>query len=386
MDPDWQPCRLIALDGSSQGRQVGPQGPCTSAGWSPDGKWMYLGVEIGGSHHLWRQRFPSGDPEQITFGPTEEEGIAVAAGGRSLVTSVGMRQRAVWLRDDQGDRSLSSQGYVISSVVHGILPKFASNGKSVFYLNRLKAPLSGHELWKADIASGKSEPVLPGVSMAEYDISDNGEEVVYSTRPPGKPSQLWLAAFDRSSRPKLIASSGESLPHFSHDGQIAFQFPEGKGHYVGRMNKDGSGLSRVSVHPVDGIQSMSADRRWVAAVAPLPDGSVSATIAIPLAGGVPVRICTGYCPAGWSADGRFLYVGVQRPSHRNPGKTLAIPIPPGATLPRLPESGIRGLEDGQILPGARVIDAWEISPGPDPSVFAYVKTTVHRNLFRIPLR
>jgi hypothetical protein len=32
-----------------------------------------------------------------------------------------------------------------------------------------------------------------------------------------------------------------------------------------------------------------------------------------------------------------------------------------------------------------MIDAYEISPGPDPSVFAYVKTTVHRNLFRIAL-
>ena len=37
-----QPCRLVPFDGSSAGRQVGPQGTCLSAAWSPDGRWMYL--------------------------------------------------------------------------------------------------------------------------------------------------------------------------------------------------------------------------------------------------------------------------------------------------------------------------------------------------------
>ena len=60
MNPVWQPCRVVPLDGSSAGRQVGPKGSCTSAAWSPDGKWMYFGVEVDGSHHLWRQRFPDG--------------------------------------------------------------------------------------------------------------------------------------------------------------------------------------------------------------------------------------------------------------------------------------------------------------------------------------
>jgi len=58
----------------------------------------------------------------------------------------------------------------------------------------------------------------------------------------------------------------------------------------------------------------------------------------------------------------------------------------GQTLPELPPSGILGLDDAKALPGARLIDGWGVLPGPDPSVFAYVKTTVHGNLFRIPLR
>ena len=336
MDPDWKPCRLIPLDGSSEGRQVGPRGPCTAAAWSPDGKWMYFGAEVGGSPHLWRQRFPSGDPEQITFGPTAEEGIAVAPDGRSLITSIGIRQGAVWIRDAKSERALSSQGHVVFSVVHGIFPKFSSNGKSLFFLLRRDSPASASELWRADLESGKSERALPGQSIVEYDVSADGNEVVFSTRPPGKTSQLWLAPLDKTSPPRLIAASGESLPHFSPDGRVLFQFPEGKSHYIGRMNKDGSGRSRVAVYPIAGIQNTSPDGRWIVAVMPLLDGSTAATMAIPASGGAPRRICEDYCPVAWAPDGRFLYVGVERSSRIGPGKTLVIPIPAGETLPRLP--------------------------------------------------
>ena len=44
-----------------------------------------------------------------------------------------------------------------------------------------------------------------------------------------------------------------------------------------------------------------------------------------------------------------------------------------------------GLDDLAAFPGSRVIDGFRLSPGTDPSIYAYVRTTVHRNLFRIPL-
>jgi hypothetical protein len=86
------------------------------------------------------------------------------------------------------------------------------------------------------------------------------------------------------------------------------------------------------------------------------------------------------------SDRKFLYVGLAPSSQTTRGKTIAIPIPAGETLPNLPASGIRRLNAESAFPGSHVIEAWYISPGPDPSVFAYVKTTAHRNLFRIPLR
>jgi Tol biopolymer transport system component len=103
----WQPCRLVPIDGSSSGRRVGPDGQCTSAAWSPDGKWMYFSSNSSGTFHIWRQRFPDGVPEQITRGPTEEEGIAPDPDGRSLLTSVGSRHSSIWIRDERGEREIS---------------------------------------------------------------------------------------------------------------------------------------------------------------------------------------------------------------------------------------------------------------------------------------
>jgi DNA-binding winged helix-turn-helix (wHTH) protein/Tol biopolymer transport system component len=379
MDPVWRPCRVIPLDGSSTGRQVGPQGSCYSAAWSPDGKWMYFGAEVEGNYHLWRQRFPNGALEQITSGPAEERGIAMAPDGRSLITSVGMPEGTAWIHDGRGERPLHSEGYVAPM---RLLPfpstRFSSDGKSVYYLLRRDLQTAASELWRTELASGKSRAVLSGISMTEYNVSPDDKEVLFSTQPYGKESQIWLAPLDRSSPPKLIESTG-GWPHFGPDGEVLFQMTDGKANYLARMKKDGSGRSKVAPYPIGNIHGTSPDRRWILV------GIPQRLIAVPIGGGAPRQICSA-CPVSWSPDGKFFYVGVERNSLTSRGKTVAIPVQPGESFPDLSVSGIRGLDDAAAFSGARVIDGYEISPGPDPSVFAYVKTAVHKNLFRIPLR
>jgi DNA-binding winged helix-turn-helix (wHTH) protein/Tol biopolymer transport system component len=372
MDPVWQRCRLISLQSSSESRQVGPQGPCTSAAWSPDGRWMYFGAEVAGAHHLWRERFPEGQLEQITYGPTEEDGVAMAPDGHSLITSIGLRESAIWMHDKQGDRALSSEGYVLPSSA-----KFSSDGKLLYYLMRYDLSASSSGLWRRDLESAKTEAILPGMSMLAYDVSSDGKAVVFSTQPPGKASQLWLAPLDGSSPPRQLSSTGEGAPHFGPDGQVLFQFSDGKANYIGRINKDGTGRSKSLPDPVLALLGISPDRRWL-----ITDSS-AAILATSIRGGSPRRICMGWCSAAWAPDGKFLYIGLPPNSGLPSAKTLAIPVPAGEMLPRLPSSGIRGAEDAKAIRGTRLLDGWFIAPGPDPSTFAYVKTTMHRNLYRI---
>ena len=382
MDPIFQPCRVVPLDGSSAGREVGPNGHCMSAAWSPDGRWMYFGADVDGSHHLWRQRFRSGEPEQITHGPTQEDGVAVAPDGRSLITSIGMEQSAIWIHDGKGERPLLSQGYLEGMHVPPFTSvRFSPDGKSLFYLMRRDSPQSHSELWRSNLESGESEAVLRGVSVREYDLSNDAREVVFSTQPSEKALQIWLAPVDRSSPPKLITATGGAWPLFGPDGKVLFQWSDGKANYLVRIGKDGSGQSKVVPYPIGNVGSISPDRRWIVVGFP----SAGTTVAVQTAGGDPRRIYPYSSTARWSPDGKFFYLGIEPRSLASPGKTVALPVPPGETLPRLPDSGVLGLEHARALPGARILDGSDISPGPDPSVFAYTKTTVHRNLYRIPV-
>ena len=383
MNPVWQPCRVVPLDGSTAGRQAGPNGKCTSTAWSPDQRWMYFGVEVDGNHHLWRQRFPNGEPEQITSGTTEEDGVAVDPDGRSLITSIGMHQSAAWIHDARGERPISSQGYVPDpdkTGLGGTLPRFTRDGKSLYYL-RSESPGDSTELWRADLETEKSDRVLPGFFMSEFDISSDGKEVLFST--PNR--QLWLAALDRSSPPQMISDRGEDSPHFGPDGVLLYRMSDGTKHYLGRINRDGSGRAKVTSYDVGNIVGMSPDQRWISAMTNTPGGSRGGTFAVPADGGAVRRICGGCFPL-WAPDGKYLFLSLQQPSLSDRGKTRVVQLPPGEMLPELPPSGMTGVDDPKVFPGSRLMEGFRFSPGPDPSTFAYVKTTMHRNLFRIPLQ
>ena len=65
------------------------------------------------------------------------------------------------------------------------------------------------------------------------------------------------------------------------------------------------------------------------------------------------------------------------------GKMVAIPVLPETGLPDLPEGGIQSGAQALAIPESRVVEQANIVPGLGPGTYAYVKSTVHRNLFRI---
>jgi len=222
--------------------------------------------------------------------------------------------------------------------------------------------------------------------MADYDISSDGREVVFSTQRSEEGSEIWWASLDRSVPPRRVAAAKGAWPHFGPAGDVLFQSTDGTANYLARMRKDGSNRVKVFPEPIANLYSISPDRRWIVLGRLLPDSSARPLIAVPIEGGDARTICENPCDAAWAPDGRSLYVAIEPSSRESRGKTIVIPVPAGEILPRLPIAGIRSLDEGMVLPGARVVDGWNITPGPDRSVFAFVKTTMHRNLFRISLR
>jgi hypothetical protein len=113
--------------------------------------------------------------------------------------------------------------------------------------------------------------------------------------------------------------------------------------------------------------------------------AVLATLTIPIHGGAPKIICYT-CSATWSTDGKFFYVGSNQSAlATSAGKTLAIPVPAGRSLPDLPAAGINVADGAVELRGAVTIEDGLIVPGPDPSTYLFTRADSQRNLFRIPL-
>ena len=333
MGPDggWEPCRLIPFDGTSAGRQAGPQGQCIAAAWSPNGRWMYFSAAVEGKHHLWRQRFPSGKPELITSSSTEEDGVAVTPDGRSLITSVGIRQGVLWIHDTAGERPLTKEGDVAPERAWPTpAALFSPDGESIYHLMRRDSPESPSALWRTNLRSGKSELVISGPSIDEYDVSSDGKEVIFAARNGKGVSELWLASMDRSSTPKRIGSSGEVSPRFGPEGQVVFQWSDGRANYLLSMNKDGSGRAKASDEPIGELFGVSPDRRIAVVGRASPDVH---TAAVAIGGTVKRKICKGYCPVAWDPSGKFLYVGVQPNSSVATGKTAVIPIPAQSRCP-----------------------------------------------------
>jgi DNA-binding winged helix-turn-helix (wHTH) protein/Tol biopolymer transport system component len=372
MDRDhyFVPCRLVPIDGSSQGHHVGPLGgACTSAAWSRDGQWMYFTANPGGVNHIWRQQFPDGQPEQFTSGPTEEEGIAMAPDGRSLVTAVALQNTSLWIHDAKGERQISLEG-------NGTNPKFTSDGKKLCYLVVKEFPnqfawKNPGELRIADLDSGRSEPVVRGFPVLDYDISSDGRKaVMWTTDREGK-SRLWLTTFDHSSPPVQIPNVEGGQPRFGPGGDIFFRQME----FVYRIRPDGTGLRKALGAPVLLQWGISPDGEWIVEWAPLHGNGPPAMQAFPLNGGPPIPIGGSFTFLTWSLDGRSVLLA---------GSYL-VPLAAGESFPRIPKDGFHSDEEIAHLPGARRLDASGVVPGPTPDVYAFHRGTVQRNLYRIPI-
>lgn len=388
-------CRIVPFQGSSAMRLVGPPGAmCIAGAWSPDGNWLYLSALTDG-FHIWRQHFPDGEPEQVTTGPTSQEGISMAPDGKSLITSVGATDSTVWVHDVKGDHQISSEGYAVQ-------PSFSSDGNSLYFLMS-NGQTRGNELWRDDLASGKEERLLPGYAMESYSVSRDGKEVVFAMKDQSGAmkdqsgvmkdqsgamkdqsgqSSLWIAPTNRRSSPVRISSTAiEDSPHFLADGDIIFRAIEGGSNFLYRMKADGTGRSKITAEPILEVAAVSPDDRWIVALSTGPDEEHTvAKKAFAVDGSAAVPLCLFYCQINWDNSGKFVYIDVLP----NGGSSYLLPVLRDTGLPKLPPAGISGIQDLTNGKGGPI--PFFVESAASSSVYAYTRQNTRRNLYRIQLQ
>ena len=383
----WLPCRLMPVDGSSVGRPVSPaDAQCTTAGWSPDGRWMYFSSNAGGAFHIWRQRYPDGMPEQITFGPTEQEGTAITADGKYLITSMGLQQSSVWLTDAAGERKLTDEGYVAR-------PAMSPADNRMFYLVRTKlsrGQTSG-ELWSVDVNSGNRERVLPGVMIANYSLSGDGRSVVFTSSGNETGDGIWIADVARRTPPRRLFRGSELRAFFGAPGEIIYA---GEDSHLYRMKEDGSGIEMISPDPVADLSMVSPDGRWAVVIRPQnPNGVGTTSLAfMSLHGEKSFDVCNDDCSVGprsfliappfaWNTEGTQLFVNLAYFGQGTP-RTVVLPYKSDAAPALLWPKGLRFEKDVMANPGAKVINAQNTFPASDAAYLAWRGST-QSNLYRL---
>jgi Tol biopolymer transport system component len=393
----WMPCRLVPFEPGSAGRTVGPlDARCTDAAWAPDGTFMYFSADRGDGFHLWRQRSPEGPPEQITSSVTQEEGLAIAPDGRSLITSVGLRRRAIFVRDATGDeRQVSVEGYAY-------FPLLSVDGQKVCYRvsRSVGTGQSPTELWMTERATGHSERVLATQLVTSYDVSRD-DRIIAAVRGPDGKSTLWLAWLDGREQPRRIPGVEGDNPRFGRRGEIVFRATDGSSSFLFRVKEDGTARQQLSSNRLGSgtaVGGVSPDGEWVSAMAAgsspgerprsAPDAP-SVMTAYSTSGADPVVVFPNASTSRlrWAPDGKRVYLSIQfgdASSFAN-GRTYTLPLEAGSMLPRIPDDGFRSEADLAAVPGVQILPYGDFAPGPSASIYAFSRETVTRNLYRIPL-
>lgn len=385
----WLPCRLVPIEDSKRARAVGPAGAkCTHASWSPDGRWMYFSAETGDGFHTWRQRFPEGTAEQITFGPSEEEGIAMWPDGRSFASSVGRTISSIWVHDNGTERQITSAGYAHS-------PAFSRDGETLYYLLRVAdaREWTAGELWSVDLETRRERRILPAVSMGHYDIDARGRIVF--TRTDRGFEGIWLGHLDGPTAPIRLTRDTSTRVFFGPTGTVLFAAAEGSRRYLFQVREDGSGRQKTSADPIISLKGVSPNKRW--AILWAAANEQQQLVGYPLDGGEPVVICDQCAdsdggpahdrtpPAlSWSPGGDFLFLRLGRTSDPlyDTGTTYVVTLARPGDLP----ASFRSDAEIASRPGVQVVPHGGLFPGPRPSLYAYTRAVIHRNIYQISLR
>ncbi len=239
-------------------------------------------------------------------------------------------------------------------------------------------------MWEADLASGKSERMLPGYAMEQYSVSNDGKWIAFVQRDEKRKSHIWVAATNHRSSPRQITQgSEEDSPHFLPNGDLIFRGLEGPSNFLYRVRLDGTRARKITEMKIFDFEGVSPAGRWAVATAGGSDEERPyAVLAFPVESGSPVTICRALCRPRWDAEGKFIYLAFAQEAE---GINYALPLQPGSGLPAVPANGLTGSADAAQVKGVKVMQH-AVQAALNDSVYAFVRSTTHRNIYRIPLQ
>jgi WD40 repeat protein len=298
--------------------------------------------------------------------------------------------------DGRGERQISKEGRALLPAWGDGFPTsvFSADGQKLFYLvdNNTNRGFGSGDLWMADLADGSSERLLSGLAITSYDISPDGERLVFAATEANGNSHIWLARLDRRSSPTQLSPAEGLGPVFGSDDEVYYRGSEGGRWYLFALTLSSGQIRKFTSEEAVNSPIISPDRQWILSWVPVAGKNTSTVLkAFPKDGGDPLIVCPR-CYPKWTRDQQYLFfsfvAGGIEPTDRSINtsqKTFVIRLRQGKAFPDWPPSGIESEEKVRRLPVARVIDRPGMFPGPTSDVYAFGLDVVQRNLYRITL-
>ncbi len=156
------------------------------------------------------------------------------------------------------------------------------------------------------------------------------------------------------------------------------------GSYVHRMHPDGSGDEQIWQEKILALAT-SPDGRYIAVTLPLAGRSEWKLEIVDWARKRVQPVCNDAL-AYWSDDGRSFVVTTGAGKRNKNAPSYLVTLRTANGIPDLPANGFSDVSQFAGLKNAHTIAAGIIALGRNPDTYAYIKETVQRNLYRIPLR
>jgi hypothetical protein len=296
-------------------------------------------------------------------------------------TSVGSTDQALWIRDENGEHQISAEGNTFDGT-------FSVDGKQLYYLKSGEQQ-EKTELWSMDLASGRSERVVPGYDLEpgfngkNYTVSRDGQRVAFVMKDEKGVSHLWVSSTDHRTSPReLNSEEDEDAPSFLPNGDLIYRAHEGGKSYLYTRRQDGSGRKKLREQPILSLHAVSPDGRRSVVGEPTDgnsEGPYAMIVAYPNEGGQEVVFCRTLCDMAWTGDGKYLQLRTGVNENVN---TELLPVRSDTGLPDLPKQGLTKLEDTKGIAG-RVVLGLGVNSAVSPERYAFTKTNVRRNIYRV---
>jgi hypothetical protein len=183
--------------------------------------------------------------------------------------------------------------------------------------------------------------------------------------------------------------TSSELPRFTHEF-IYYVKRTQAGSFAYRVQPDGSGDERIWQERII-TAATSPDGRYLAVTVPIEKtaqgGMARGEWKLEIVDWARKRVqhvCNG-CIAYWSDDGRSFLVTASLGTVNKIAPTYVVSLPANNGVPELPSKGLTSISDFAKLDQVRTIPKSSIGIGRTPDTYVFIKETVQRNLYRIPL-